>query len=219
VNDDDLRASLGRLDPAAAAEPVHRAGSPRARHVMETVMATPLDVSTDTDPASPSRESQSRRGRWVALAAAAGVAAIVATAAVVASDDSASKPPAPQQQALVLNAPGAAAGGGGTTMASCMMFDVEILKQMPVAFGGTVTSVAARTVTFDVDRWFTSDSGRPDRVEVRTADDASIALDGVEFTEGSRYLVTATEGNVNTCGFSGPATRELEASFEEAFPG
>ncbi len=37
------------------------------------------------------------------------------------------------------------------------------------------------------------------------------------FRVGERYLVTATDGTVNGCGFSGPATPELERAFEEAF--
>jgi hypothetical protein len=34
---------------------------------------------------------------------------------------------------------------------------------------------------------------------------------------GEQYLITATDGNVNYCGFSGPSTPELRSAFEEAF--
>jgi hypothetical protein len=47
----------------------------------------------------------------------------------------------------------------------------------------------------------------------------SVALDGVSFEQGKRYLVAATEGTVNGCGFSGPATPELQKSYDEAFGG
>jgi hypothetical protein len=39
------------------------------------------------------------------------------------------------------------------------------------------------------------------------------------FVAGQRYLVTATNETVNGCGFSGPATAELDAAYSEAFPG
>ena len=46
-----------------------------------------------------------------------------------------------------------------------------------------------------------------------------MALDGVELVAGEEYLLTATDGVVNGCGFSGPSTPELEAAFDEAFGG
>lgn len=102
-------------------------------------------------------------------------------------------------------------------MGSCVAFDVAILREMPVAFGGTVVATSAGSVTLDVDRWYKG--GSADQVTIATPDGTtSVALDGVEFTQGARYLVTATDGNVNTCGFSGPATAELEKAFAEAFP-
>ena len=45
----------------------------------------------------------------------------------------------------------------------------------------------------------------------------SVALDGVEFTQGKQYLVAATNGSVNGCGFSGPADPQLTAAYEQAF--
>jgi len=35
---------------------------------------------------------------------------------------------------------------------------------------------------------------------------------------GQKYLITAAEGNVNFCGYSGPATPELTAAFDAALP-
>lgn len=78
---------------------------------------------------------------------------------------------------------------GADTMASCLPFDVGFLREMPLAFSGTATAVT----------------------------DDEVALDGVEFAEGERYLVTATDGQVNGCGFSGRATPELTAAYQEAF--
>ena len=67
-----------------------------------------------------------------------------------------------------------------------------------------------------MDHWYRG--GSADLVTVENLG-GSVALDGVEFVAGDDYLVTATDGVVNVCGFSGPATPELEASFEEAFGG
>ena len=43
----------------------------------------------------------------------------------------------------------------------------------------------------------------------------SVALDGVEFVVGRRYLVTVVNGEVQICGVSAPATPELEALYEQ----
>jgi len=44
-------------------------------------------------------------------------------------------------------------------------------------------------------------------------------IGGIDFVEGEQYLITASEGNVNYCGFSGPATPEYRSAFEEVFSG
>ncbi len=43
-------------------------------------------------------------------------------------------------------------------------------------------------------------------------------IGGVEFVPGQQYLITAYDGVVNYCGHSGPATPELQALFDQAFP-
>lgn len=42
-------------------------------------------------------------------------------------------------------------------------------------------------------------------------------IDGFEFEVGKQYLITAADGNVNYCGYSGIATPELTAAFSDAF--
>ena len=102
-------------------------------------------------------------------------------------------------------------------MASCIVFDEQSLAGLPVAFAGTVETVADDQVVLDVDRWFTG--GDADRV-LLSMPDAGVAYEiGVSFTEGERYLVTATDGTVNGCGFTVPATPDMEAAFERAFAG
>ncbi len=41
----------------------------------------------------------------------------------------------------------------------------------------------------------------------------------MQFRDGGQYLITASGGTVNGCGFSGPATPDLTRAFEEAFAG
>ena len=41
----------------------------------------------------------------------------------------------------------------------------------------------------------------------------------IDFQVGSRYLVTAYDGIVNYCGFSGPWTQELADAYAAAFAG
>jgi hypothetical protein len=78
-----------------------------------------------------------------------------------------------------------------------------------------VPAIRPRRITIDVDRWYRG--GDADLVTIGIQDSSTVALDGVDFQEGERYLVTATNGVINGCGFSGPATPELEQAFEEAF--
>ena len=199
--DDDLRARLARLDPMPSSTPVDPSTSPRAQELLERVMLT-TEHATDPTTASP------RWRRPAALVAAAAAVLAIGVGAVLASSGGSS--PTTHKTSLALKAPVAARPG----MNACIQFTVDILKQAPVAFGGTVTSVSAEVVTLDVDRWFKG--GSADTVTV-TAPEANTAIDGIELVQGKRYLISATDGTVNTCGYSGEATPDLEASFEQAF--
>jgi hypothetical protein len=95
-------------------------------------------------------------------------------------------------------------------------FEVRYLAKMSPAFAGTVVTVGEDSVVLDVDRWYTG--GDADRVQLEARGGDAVALGyGVDFAEGERYLVTAAEGTVNGCGYSGPATPELERAFDTAF--
>lgn len=102
-------------------------------------------------------------------------------------------------------------------MSMCIAFDPAMLAAMPVAFAGTIDSVTDTSAVVAVDRWYVG--GDAELVEVILPGDF-VALDtGLgDFEVGQRYLITATDGLVNGCGFSGLATPELEAAFAEAFP-
>ncbi|MGY1806698.1 hypothetical protein ACI8AF_04960 [Blastococcus sp. SYSU D00669] len=196
-DDDDLRARLARLDPAGPQVPVDPATGLRAAELRERAVQS-TDVPTDLT---------TRRRPLARLAAAAAVAAALVVALVVGGGGSRE----PTTAAFSLPAPDAAA--------SCLAFDVAVLRDMPVAFAGTVTAADTERVTLDVDRWYAG--GEAERVTLAVPPgQTSAALDGVGFRAGERYLVTAAaDGTVNGCGYSGPATPEVEAAFEEAFGG
>lgn len=104
----------------------------------------------------------------------------------------------------------------GGAMASCLPLTQEYLAEMSPAFAGTVTDVGADTVSMRVDRWYAG-SG-PDEVALAIPPGAHAALIGeIDFREGVSYLVTAVDGTVNLCGYSGEATAELRALFDAAF--
>jgi len=198
---DDLRVRLARLDPAPALDPVE---SPRAPELLERIMSTP--VLSSPEPVGKPRQRISAAG-WAGLAAAA--ALVLGGAAVSLNGDAT---PTKELTTLTLNLP------GSNVMQSCLMFDPQFLKGMTPAFGGTVTSVGGGKVTLDADHWYAG--GPADTVELALPDpNSSASLDGVQFEVGKRYLVTAAEGNVNGCGFSGLATTELENAYKEAFGG
>ena len=209
--DEDLRAALARIDPVPSTSPVEPIGGPRARALLEDVMTTPVAEISE----SAATPLPARRRRTLLAAAAAGVLLLagVGTAMLVSDDDATPAGDGSQATSIALTLP------DPLVMQSCLMFDEAALAQMPMAFAGTVTEVSADGVVLDVDRWFKAGpEGEADTVELSTPGGAtSAALDGVAFTDGDRFLVTATDGAVNGCGFSGPATPQLEGSFERAF--
>lgn len=97
-----------------------------------------------------------------------------------------------------------------------MAFDRALLKNAELAFSGTVQSVADGKVVVDVDHWFKG--GKADQAELDYSGAATeVALDGVQFDEGKRYLISGGDGGVSTCGYSGPWSEDFEADFKAAF--
>ncbi len=135
----------------------------------------------------------------------------VAAAALVGTMLAAGCASPAQDDALELSLPAT-----GAAMTSCLPFTVENLAGMTPAFAGTVTDVTDGRVTLDVDRWYAG--GSTSTVVLQIPPGASAALIGeIDFQVGGRYLITAAEGTVNMCGYSGPATSELAEAFEAAF--
>jgi len=194
---DRLRAA----DPARPADPDWPA---RLQHLVEAAMTT----DQETPVSSPS----TARRRWAVPVAAAAAVAALAGAALVGGLPGGDADPS-RRPALELALPGESGA-----MASCVPFSAEFLADMPVAFAGTVTSVTDDEVLLEVDRWYRG--GTADTVVLTRPPAATAALLGsVEFTAGKRYLVTATDGVVNSCGFTMPWTAENAAVFDQAFTG
>lgn len=213
TGDDDLRARLSAIDPqrpdrgADGTSVPSAASSALTAEIKERVMET-IDQA-DALPESPTR--QRRTGPLAVAAAAVLVVAIGAGGWWASSlDDPAVRPDAPAPLALSV--------GPGGAMTSCIPFDVAVLADMPVAFAATATGVGGDSVTLDVDRWYTGGSAETVTLGVPQGQ-TSASLDGVDFAEGEQYLLTATDGTVNGCGYSGPATPQLEKAFAEAFSG
>lgn len=212
MTDDDLRRRLAALDPVAPSavpEPLARG---RAAQILEDVM-TQLDERPTATPWY--------RRTAVQIGAAAAVGLLVVGGGAAALVQGSSPTPAaeggvgssggeePTVLALSLPDPDAAA--------SCIPFEVQYLSAMTTAFAGTVTAATPDEVTIDVDRWYVG--GDADIVSLTVMDPAQVSDGGVSFLDGQRYLVTAASGTVNGCGFTGPATPEYEAAFDEAFGG
>ncbi|MGH8913796.1 MAG: hypothetical protein ACRDZM_04680 [Acidimicrobiia bacterium] len=199
---DELRERLGRLDPMPSEVPTESVTSQSSRDLLEKIMST-------TPVEQPDTRSTPKKNGWL-LGVAAAAALVVAVGGAIAltggsEDPLASGPP------LVLDA------GVDDPMAMCIVFSVEELAKMPVAFEGTVTSAEGETVTLDVDQWFKG--GDAGQVQINAPAGMEALLGGIPFEVGSQYLVTAYDGTVSYCGFTGPSTPELRAAFEEAFAG
>ena len=107
--------------------------------------------------------------------------------------------------------------GDSTVMASCVPFDTTILAGMSPAFAGTAVEVGDDTVTLEVDKWYAG--GEADSVVLAAQPGMQALIAGFEFEVGQQYLITAADGTVNFCGYSGPATPEFTAAFDAAFGG
>jgi hypothetical protein len=191
MNDDDLRHRLAASNPTPPETSVDPITSDRAREMMEDIMSTQTIQP----------RVEQRRVRLIGAVAAA----LVVVMGGVGLFGGLGSEPSP----LVLSAEGSDA------LASCLPFDVAILEGMSPAFGGTVVELTDSVATLEVDRWFTG--GDAEVVEINYTPGYEALIGTPSFEVGQRYLITATDGVVNGCGYSGVATPEYEASFEQAF--
>jgi len=205
TSDEDLRARLAAIDPIHRGVVLDPLPAPSRTDIKDHVMKV-IDHPT----AQGQRPLWWRRPQVLAAAAATVAAAAIGVGALVNAGGNGPTPQQTPSSTVALTV------APGDAMASCLVFDVAVLSEMPLAFAGTATDVQADSVLLTVDRWYRGGSAESVTVSV-PAGQRSVALDGVEFAPGQRYLVTATDGAVNGCGLSGPATPELEQAFVTAF--
>jgi hypothetical protein len=204
MTDDDLRARLRGVDPAAALAPLDPG---RVTRHLENAMTTTLDNA-------PALRRLPRR--WMITAASAVVVLLTGLTAIFAYGGSPAPGPAPapvpgpahQQSVTRL------VEGGGA--AKCRPPTAAVLAEVPLAFEGTVEQIKGGTVTLAATRFFAGP--RSDLVEVWQSDGNSEALLGATvFETGRTYLIAAADGQTKPCGYSGLATPELTALYAAAF--
>lgn len=194
---DELRERLARSDPMHSGVPTEPTTEESSRELLETIMSTPTKRPAADRPAE-----KSWRGWTVAVAAVAAlVLAVAGGLSLVGGED---------VSPLQLNAQ------GEDLMASCIMFSPDELDRVAeIAFEGTATAVEGDVVTLTVDAWYRGDGAT--EVVLRAPQGMEALIGGIPFEVGDQYLISAQGGNVNYCGFSGPATSELREGFEAAF--
>ena len=98
----------------------------------------------------------------------------------------------------------------------CMAPNVRVLRAQEVAFEGTVTGIDGADVTLEVSRWYAGEE--TDLAVVQAPAEGMVALGyGTELVQGEDYLVSATDGEVTLCGFTGPVSDRLEALYAKAY--
>jgi hypothetical protein len=181
--------------------PTEPATTESSRELLEQIMSTPTQEQTES-------ESGAHRTWMIPVAAAAAlVLAIAGGIAFTGGDDN---PPVATGETLELTA------GEEDLMAMCIAFSPEELEKVAeIAFEGTVTAVDGDAVTLTVDHWYRG--GDAEVVVLNAPQGMEALIGGIPFEVGGQYLITAADGNVNYCGFSGPSTPEMRSAFDEAF--
>ena len=95
--------------------------------------------------------------------------------------------------------------------------NVEVLRLQTVAFDGVVRSITGGEATLEPTHLYAGEA--TDRSWCRPPTATAGAPGSVDFHEGERYLVAASDGRVTLCGFSGPYSEELAGLYQEAFGG
>lgn len=197
---DELRERLARIDPMHPGVPTRSVTDESSRRQLETIMSTPTR-ERNAPAGAPNRT-------WIPAVAAV-AALVVAFAGVITLGDGGTSPQAAAP--LELNA------AGEDPMASCIMFSPEELARVAeIAFEGTVTAVEGARVTLTVNEWYKG-GGATTEVVLNAPLGMEALIGGIPFAVGEQYLISAQDGNVNYCGFSGPSTPDYRAAFETAF--
>jgi len=219
--DDRLRALLRGGDPASSLRPADPAA---LQSLLEDIMSADLEIGpaqpgqTQSGPAEPHRT----RATWlVAAAAVVAIAAGGAFAVAGLTGNDAGAPQADQPPSTTAQA-GAPVPGQTTELtadpqARCVAQPTAaMLAQYDQAFAGTVTAIEGDTVTLQTTDVYNGQVGETVQVTA-PAPGFDKLVNQLQFQVGGTYLVSAYQGSVSMCGFSGPATDELRSLFQKAF--
>ena len=195
---EDLKSRLQKLDPTASGLEIKSVDDVSSQEMLENIMNQPV-------------ESKNPRPAWYLLGAAAVAAIAFGAASLLGGGSDPDVIAGPDPEALELSL------GESNALASCIALSPEILRDVPLAFAGTVTAVEGEHATLAVDEWFVG--GDASTVSLFAPAGFEALIGGIDFEEGKSYLVSAYEGVVNYCGFSGESNPELKALYDEAFGG
>ncbi|MEU8656417.1 hypothetical protein [Actinoplanes philippinensis] len=193
TDDDDLRARLRRTDPAASLEP-----------------APPAQIAQLVE------EAMSRNTRRWALPVAAVLVLIAGGAAWAvtrpSTPDNPVAAPTPTASATVVSL--TAAG----VQAKCREPEPQRLAESAdFAFEGTVRTIENGRVTLTVSKVFKGAAATEVRV-AQAGESSEQMLGSGKFETGKDYLVSASDGSVLICGYSGEADSiGLRELYEKAF--
>lgn len=226
-SDDELRARLRGVDPAASLAP---ADPDRVARLLEDTMDDQLTDESRSD-------GTHRRSPLTWLVAAAAVVVIAGGVAFVVADgdddaaqvaDGGSTADVPSSTAPTSD-PGDTDPGDSATVTElgfddaalggrCAVPTPEVVGGQELAFDGVVRSITGDVVTLEPTRFFTGDE--TDLVTVRAPSaEMQQLLVAVDFEEGQRYLVSATDDQVTLCGITAAYSDDLETTYEQAFAG
>jgi|GEM_PF-1047226 len=218
--DDALRARLAAVDPAASLSAADPAGV--ARLLEDTMSQTPETRS----------DHLHHRSRLTWMIAAAAVAVIVGGVAFAIGTGDDNGPALAGDAPTVIDPSASLSSPAGEesvtdltitangTSGRCLTPEAapQVVSSQSLVVDATVESISAGVVTLAPTRFYTGEE--TDLVTVsEPSGDLQLLLAGVEFEEGGRYLVSATDGQVTLCGFSGPYSERLAAVYDDAFSG
>lgn len=232
-HEEDLRALLAAVDPAATLSAADPAGV--ARLMEDTMSRTPETPLTGETPVTGETRSDHlhHRSRLTWMVAAAAAAIIVGGAAFAVFGGEGEGPGAASEAPDVVDSSGEAVPGaagtpsvtelsvlGGSASGKCLTPEAapEVVSAQALVVDATVESISGGVVTLAPTRFYAGEE--TDLVTVtEPGGDLQMLLSAVEFEEGGRYLVSATDGQVTLCGFSAPYSEGLASVYDEAFAG
>ena len=201
MDEQELQARMKSADPAR--------GPAAADSWIDDLVGATMDTET-------SNERPRGRRTWVLVAAAAAAVVAIGGGAFALTDgddvdNGKDRAADPRKELALTLAP-------VDSMQMCIEFSPEVLEPMEVAFSGEAYEVEGATVRLAPDHWYRG--GEVADEVVLTAGSAEVLLEGgIAFEEGERYLVSAVDGQVATCGLSAPYSEEMAAAYDEAFGG